>query len=462
MIYTRQPKATRRPALAAIATLILILSLLVIPTLSGGTAGPSPSNDQQPQQNGFIPPLAPLQQEGDGEEGEGEEEAPAEESTIAEPEQTGDDVVQAPINLVEIVVAATDIPAGTRITADLLELEPRPVDNVAIRARVYVDNVETLVGRIVKNDIPRGQEILTPMIALSATDLANFGSDLSLFVDQGRVAVAFPLDRYSGVAYAMRSGDFVDVMMTFNMVELDLEFQTILPNRLERVNEAALEAGQPFLFPATSLGRLEVVEELGNQVVQITPQSIIETQDVVVTETTDDGGNIEVDANVSFPTFQRARRTTQLTVQQAEVLWVGTWDVDDDESRSPAIEEPETLASELETDAAVIIEPEPIDPRQGERGELRPDVVVLSLPLQDALVIKWALEEPGADVDLALRAQGDNALYVTTSVNLPQLVEQAGLSIPEPSQFDLQPRIDFGGIPRLPAQSPERARGGPN
>lgn len=455
MIEIRQPKSQVRSFLTLLALFSGIAAIVLMPSIFGG-GGSGPNNGQNPQQNGFFPPLAPIQQEG-GED----EEPPAEESTIAEPEQGGEDEPQAPISLVEIVVATTDIPAGTRLTADLLELEARPVDNVAIRARVYVDNPETLVGRIVKNDVPRGQEILTPMIALSSTDLANFGSDLSLFVDQGRVAVAFPMDRYSGIAYSMRSGDFVDMMMTFNMVELDLEFQTILPNRLERVNEAALEAGQPFLFPATSLGRLEVVEELGNQVVQITPQSIFESQDVIVSES---GESVEgqEDFNVQFPTFQRSRRTTQLTIQQAEVLWVGTWDVTADDIRSPEpFEDPNALIDPVEEGVAVIEEDAAVDPRQGLRGELRPDVIIVSLPLQDALVLKWALEEPGADVDLALRAQGDNALYVTTSVNLPQLVEQAGLAIPEPGQFDLQPRIDGGAVPRLPSRSPEQDQNNP-
>ena len=51
-------------------------------------------------------------------------------------------------------------------------------------------------------------------------------------------------------------------------------------------------------------------------------------------------------------------------------------------------------------------------------------------------------EEPGIDMDLVLRSQGDQAVFVTTAVSLPQLVEQAGLAIPEPFEFGLEPNIE--------------------
>jgi hypothetical protein len=302
------------------------------------------------------------------------------------------------------------------------------------------------------------------MIALSSTDLSNIGSDLSLFVDRQRVAVAFPISRYSGTAYAMRPGDFVDVLMSFNMVELDIEFQTALPNQIELVDEEALENGQPFLFPATSRGRLEVIAELNNTIVQISPQQTFQSQDFQVIEGEEQ--QAADDVAVVTETQQQPRRVTQLTVQQAEVLWVGSWN-----NPNLGVPQPiEPVTSLLDDDAGVtggllggddaVIEdstPQISDPTIFDlnRSSIQPDMVILSLPVQDALVLKWALEEPGADIDLVLRSQGDNALYFTTSVSLPQLVEQAGLSIPEPSLFDLQPRIDGSSIPRLQSVNPE-------
>jgi hypothetical protein len=334
------------------------------------------------------------------------------------------------VGLVDVVVAAVDIPQGELLRGELLTVVRRPSDNIAVRVGVTFNDPELLVGQISKTPIEKGQAVLAPMIALSPTDLAGLGSDLSLFIDRGQVAIAFPISRYSGLSYAMRPGDLVDVMMSFNMIELDLEFQTALPNRLERVDEAALEDGLPFLFPATTSGRLEVIPQLRNTVVQITPRGLAQGDEV-----SGEGGGAEPLTAGGTELLQRPRRVTQLTLQQVEVLWVGTWD-------SPRLS---VLSPQEQATGSIL----------PQRGDVQPDVVILSMPVQDALVLKWALEEPGAKIDLALRSQGDNALYFTTSVSLPQLVEQAGLSIPEPAQFGLQPRIDGSSIPRLPPMSPE-------
>ena len=54
-------------------------------------------------------------------------------------------------------------------------------------------------------------------------------------------------------------------------------------------------------------------------------------------------------------------------------------------------------------------------------------------------MLKWAREQ-GVDIDLALRSPFDvsqNTNFVTTSVSLPQIIDQGGLAIPEPMNFDL-------------------------
>lgn len=373
-------------------------------------------------------------------------------STVAQEDEPGDGDEEQPeergiVGLVEVVVARADIPIGERFRPELVEIEQRPSNNVAVRAGVTFNEVELIVGQIAKTHISEGQAILAPMVALSSTDLAGFGSDLSLFVDRQDVAVAFPISSLSGTSFAMRPGDFIDVLMSFNLIELDVEFQTALPNRLERVDEEALRNGAPFLFPATVRGRLEVIPELGNAIVQITPQGLTIGEQFLANGDGLDGSEEAPDRDTSFSAselndLQIPRRVTQLTVQQAEVLWVGTWDRPYLGVNAPS---GSLFANELTGGRSTTLN----------RSDILADVVILSLPVQDALVLKWALEEPGADVDLALRSQGDNAVYFTTSVSLPQLVEQAGLSIPEPGQFDLQPRLDGSDIPRLPAVSPE-------
>jgi Flp pilus assembly protein CpaB len=322
------------------------------------------------------------------------------------------------VQFVDVVVADVFLPIGERIRADIIRVEQRPIDNVAVVGGVTFADAEELIGRLLRTDVSRGQEILAPMVALSPTDLTDQGSDLSLYVDDGKVAVAFPIDLFSGAAFAVRPGDLVDAIMTLRLVEVDDEFTTIRPNIWERVIEERLLAGSGnFLAQETSEGRLELIPGI-NTVAVVEPG---------------DGKD------------QIPRRTTQLTLQQMEVLWMGSW-------RDPR----QGLGQEFNADALLStqsqegVSPTPV-PK--ERPENRPDVVILSLSSQDALILKWALET-GITIDLVLRAQGDTTPYVTASVSLPQILEGGILVVPETGEFSLEPRIDEIEVPGVPINPP--------
>lgn len=348
---------------------------------------------------------------------------------------------------VQVVVARVPIPLGTRLEIEYLTTELRPISNIAVRGGYFFGAPEELAGSIVKTDIAQGQEILAPMLALNAADLPDIGSDLALHIDNGRVSIAFPVNNLSAASFAMRPGDFVDVMMSFDLIELDLEFQTPLPNITRLVDADALEAGESFLLPAISQGRLELIPEI-DRVVTTVPQGI----------------NSELVASGEETIVQQIpRRTSQLTIQQAEVLWLGNWvhsgqsgwEGPNNYTLMVQLEELERLERDLEQLSAADQEQlltnyglqaqtlrDQLSITRNRLEQLAPDIILLSLPLQDALTMKWALEEPGIDIDLVLRSQGDQAVFVTTAVSLPQLVEQAGLAIPEPFQFGLEPPIE--------------------
>jgi Flp pilus assembly protein CpaB len=315
------------------------------------------------------------------------------------------------IRLVNVVTARVNIPVGYRILAEHVEIRSRPDDNIAVLAGVTFDDPQLVVGQIARTDISAGQEIIAPMVALNATDIGGIGSDLANFVQEGRVAIAFPINRYSGLGFAVRSGDLVDMLMSMELVEIDPDFHTALPNSAERIDQEALLDGRSFLFAASTQGRLELIPEL-NLVAEITPSS----------------------------DEQIARRVTQLTIQQAEVVWVGTW-IDTRRADLARVADPEG-GNEMGLDTV--------------ERENFPDVIIMSMSAQDALVLKWSMDR-GLDIDLALRAQGDNSVFTTSSVSLPQLVEQGGLTIPEPGEFDVEPRLDEVTIPSLPPQNPNAA-----
>ena len=328
------------------------------------------------------------------------------------------------IRLETVVIARVHLPVGTRLTADLLEVEQRPNTNIALQGSYHFSNIEDIVGTITRVDIQQGDAILAPMIALQAIDLATFGSDLSLYVDRGEVAVAFPVNERSGAAFAMRPGDLVDVMMTASVIDLDPEFKTALPNFLEILDQLDLFPG--LFFPPIPQGRLEFIEEF-NQIIHIVPKS----EESISLGASDEG------LGRAIP-----KRVTQLTIQQAEVLWIGTWQDRQQLEREQAAAQEEAAGTEA-------IEPTPTPLPARNLTEPFLDVVILSMQTQDAVALKWAFER-GLDIDLALRAQGDTQSFTTTSVNLFQIVEQEGILMPQLPEFDLQPRADSLLPPSLP------------
>ncbi|GJM40136.1 MAG: hypothetical protein DHS20C20_04180 [Ardenticatenaceae bacterium] len=332
--------------------------------------------------------------------------------------------------LENVVVARVNIPVGTMITDELLEVQRWPRTNIALQGGYTYTDTTQLVGRITKVDISRGQSFLSPMVALNPTDIASFGSDLALYVPFGEVAIAFPVDRFNGAALAMRPGDFVDVMMTMRVVDIDPQFGTILPNNVARIINSALLNGQPFLFPEVKDGRLEFVPEI-NQVAAIYPSEIF------------------LDGQDFTPGLPIPKRVTQLTIQQAEVLYVGTW-------QDPRVLEQEQIAARAAAqpgeDGSVPPTPTPIPSRL----EGTPDVVILSMPSQDALALNWAMIR-GVDLNLALRSPGDQTVFVTTSVSLPQIIDQGGLAIPDQSNFDLHPSMEGAPFLTLPSENPNES-----
>ena len=114
------------------------------------------------------------------------------------------------LRLIEVVVAKTDLPVGEELRAELMEVELRPETNVALMGQYTTSNTQEYVGQFARVNISKGQEILKPMVAYNPNEVASFGSDLALYLNQGMVAVAFPINKFSGAAYALRPGDSVD------------------------------------------------------------------------------------------------------------------------------------------------------------------------------------------------------------------------------------------------------------
>ena len=275
----------------------------------------------------------------------------------------------------KVWVALQPIPRGGEFVPGTLGLRDWPSTNVP--PDVIGDQSET-VGRVATRDIFQGEPILRTMLTAKGTT-----NQAALLVPQGRVAVAFPIDEQSSVAYAIQPGDYVDVLIMASFIDFDTEFQTELPNLISFFTTAT--TGTITLSTPTDEGRIETPPGLP-------PDS----------------------SSIVFPREpQRPRRVAQLTVPAAKVLRMGPWI--------------EIAAAQAPTPAATGQPPPPPPP---------PQVVTLAVEPQDALVLLWARKSE-MYMELALRAPGsEEARYQPEAVTLQYMLTRFNIAVP--------PKLEYG------------------
>jgi pilus assembly protein CpaB len=171
----------------------------------------------------------------------------------------------------QIIVAAQNIPRGSEITADLVARRDWPAGSEP--PDVIAEEAE-LIGKVAKTDIFQGAPIVRSML----TEIV-VGSEAAFSIPEGKVAVAFPITRFSSVGYGIQAGDHVDVLLSARFIDREEEKQS---------------ARDSIDF------RIEVMERLTAAKVE--------------------------SASFDLPVFEaKARPVTQLIVQNAGVLRVGAW-----------------------------------------------------------------------------------------------------------------------------------------
>ena len=112
---------------------------------------------------------------------------------------------QVKIAYEQVVVAATDIPAFTPITNEMVTFQQIPQGYAHPLAAHSVDEV---VGYVTESAIIQGEEILPAKLK----QLGQTDSGLSYIVPEGMRAVTVAVDEVSGVAGFIQRGDYVDVI----------------------------------------------------------------------------------------------------------------------------------------------------------------------------------------------------------------------------------------------------------
>ena len=115
----------------------------------------------------------------------------------------------------EVVVAATDIPAGAPLNEENITTKEVPAQFLPANPLLRSD-IEIYLGQPVGENIEAGAMILT-----SDFSVAEVARTLSARIPSGERAMTIPVDSISGVAGLLQPGDRVDLLGTFPVGQED-------------------------------------------------------------------------------------------------------------------------------------------------------------------------------------------------------------------------------------------------
>ncbi len=117
----------------------------------------------------------------------------------------GGDGAQVDVNVSTIVVAASDIPLGTKLDESMVTTQEVKVADKPAGAFTLTNEV---VGRTVTTDLTKGQ-----LIDATAFAVTTVNPDVARLLDPGKRAIAVQVDQVSGVGTLIKPGDRVDVVL---------------------------------------------------------------------------------------------------------------------------------------------------------------------------------------------------------------------------------------------------------
>lgn len=323
-----------------------------------------------------------------------------------------------------VVVVTQSVKRGEVIGEDKLDMIEYQLDLVLPN---MFTNITDAVGKVARWDIP-SYTVLTTALVSDQLSLDS-GSDAALLIPRGSVAVSIPINRLTSVSYAPQRGDHVNVLVTMMFVDVDQEWQSILPNLTGNVvppgggavftgtgsvsgEELSTLLLQPFSGPSV-LGRLSEENQLEDYFYLVPSEP------------------------------QRPRLVSQTLIQNVIVLQMGEFEQDE------AIEEPTPTPSEFETPAPT---PTPL-PATPEAPPPPPDVITLIVRPQDAVTLNYLIYS-GAELTLVLRNPTDDSVLVygsgeneLSAVTLSFLLDRYSIPIPVKLPYGLEPRIDDLQLP---------------
>ena len=326
------------------------------------------------------------------------------------------------IDMINVVVITQNTPRGTIIDESLLTTIEIPKNDAV--SGIFFSDVSAVVNRRAKFDLDSGIPLTASMLVDSADALSATGSLAALNIPKGQVALSIPISRLSSVSYAPRPGDHVSVIISMLFIDIDSEFQTRLPNEFF-----------PVIGPTTTEGSdvLTLNRSGGGQDISDTIYSF--------------QGRTELDPLLNELMYlspqerQRPRLVSQVLLADATVLRVGDFDFKD---------EPEVAIGEGVGEA---VEPPVPEGEETAQAQVPPDVITLIVSPQDAVTLNYLMVS-GAQMTLALRAAGDDAVFSTESATLQFILDEYNITIPAKLPYGVEPRVNDVTLPVLRNDAP--------
>jgi Flp pilus assembly protein CpaB len=272
----------------------------------------------------------------------------------------------APLQTVDIVVALQNVPRGMQISVEdnAIALQAWPTDNLPYEYYTSLDEVD---GRFARMEIPRGMPVLPDMVGRPGGMLSVSGSSAALFEPEDRVAYAIPFDTQGAVGWAIEPGDRVDVLAALKIAPIYTDFLESGVKQFTYLQSGAEDE----VVQSSPFGGFELLPN--GQWAAIYPSELQAAIEPML--------------------------LTQMTVQDAVVWHVGTWDAATS-APAPGAQEPVAEGAGPLGEVAPQAQPAPTPIPLVETKEV--ELVTLLVTREDALVLKY-LHEVGADLDLVLR-----------------------------------------------------------
>ena len=150
-----------------------------------------------------------------------------------------------PSALRPLVIVKTNIPARSVIETSQLIVKDVPTQGYPQGGFSSIQNV---LGSVALLNLSAGDLLLSPMLGRPNSQNSGngnpIGSTTALTVPDGKRAVAIPIGLVSGVGYAVKPGDHVDVLVTIDIKDSSANSQAVTVTSLAAQDVLVLSVGE--------------------------------------------------------------------------------------------------------------------------------------------------------------------------------------------------------------------------